>query len=345
MILYQWQGPDTSFGPIKNFGPVTNFGDELNKLLWPALLPGFFDQNPDTRFLGIGSVLDGRHDRDRGGRAALKLVAGSGYGGYEARIVPDETWIFHWVRGARTARLLGLPPSTGLGDPASLVSIAGVRPLATMPSKGIHGDIGFIPHFESAIRGAWQDVSAAAGTTLIDPRGDPAAIIAAIGKCRMVISEALHGVIVADALRVPWIAIQPLAPIHRAKWADWADTLDLTVAFRRLPPSTTLERAHLSPLSRFHAGRSLLSRHAMRLRDVARDRHVDEAAEALRAITGEEPRLSGATSLDRGQSRMMDAIVALRRAPMLGWRSGRGPAAATPLHRGTVSAYDAVSAG
>ena len=79
-------------------------------------------------------------------------------------------------------------------------------------------------------------MSARAGVTLIDPRDDPLSIIAAIGKCRVLMSEALHGIIVADALRVPWIAIRPLAPIHRPKWTDWAETLDLTSRSAALPP-------------------------------------------------------------------------------------------------------------
>jgi len=118
------------------------------------------------------------------------------------------------VRGRRTAGLLGLPPTIGIGDPASLVPLAGLTP------RRESRDIGFMPHFESAIRGAWSEVSAIAGVTLIDPRADPLAVIAAIGECRVFISEALHGIIVADALRVPWIAVRPLVPIHRPKWID-----------------------------------------------------------------------------------------------------------------------------
>src|ERR1700727_2863375 len=178
MILYQWRGA------------APNFGDELNGLLWPRLLPGFFDQDESARFLGIGSVLDDRHDR-----RAIKLVAGSGYGGYERRIELDETWVIHWVRGPRTARGLNLPPALGLGDSASLLPLCGLAP----PREMANGSAitGFMRHFESAMRGAWQEVCDAAGVTLIDPRGDPLAIIAAIGSCRVMLSEALHGAIVA----------------------------------------------------------------------------------------------------------------------------------------------------
>ncbi len=297
MILYQWRGSHA------------NFGDELNTVLWPRLLPDFFDQNADTRFLGIGSILDGRHDR-----GATKLVAGSGYGGYESRAALDPSWIVHWVRGPRTALHLGLPAALGIGDPGSLVPLAGLMPIREPR------DIGFMPHFESAVRGAWREVAASAGVTLIDPRDDPLTVIAAIGRCRFVLSEALHGVIVADALRVPWIAIRPLAPMHRPKWLDWAETLDLTVAFQTSRPSTALEWAHLSRLSRFHAGRGLLQRHAARLRDIGRQRHIDQAAETLRMTATAEPTLSRDTRLDAAQSRMLDAVEALRRAPLRGWR-------------------------
>jgi succinoglycan biosynthesis protein ExoV len=322
VILYQWRGSHR------------NFGDELNSLLWPRLLPEFFDQNAAVRFLGIGSILDDRHDA-----GAVKLVAGSGYGGYQPQIVLDKTWVVHWVRGKRTARLLGLPLELGIGDPASLVPLAGLTPARE------DRDVGFIPHFESAARGAWQEVATKAGATLIDPRDDPLAVIAAIGKCRMVMSEALHGVIVADALRVPWIAIRPLAPIHRPKWFDWAETLDVSVEFNHLLPSSALERAHLSHLARFHLGRRVLHHQAARLRGIAGQRHIDRAALALRAIARSEPQLSRGALLEEAQVRMMEAISALRRQPMRGWRSdghtGQGSASSS-LHRNGDCAYQDV---
>jgi succinoglycan biosynthesis protein ExoV len=183
---------------------------------------------------------------------------------------------------------------------------------------------------------------------LIDPREDPLAVLAAIGRCRMVVSEALHGIIVADALRVPWIAIRPLAPIHRPKWFDWAETLDLTIEFNNLPPSTTLERAHLTQLSRFHLGRRMLHNQAARLHGIARRRHIDRAIQALLLTSKAEPQLSRSTLLQDAQHRMMEAIAALRQQPMKGsWRdSGRGDRNAPPfLHGNGDCAYQDVPAG
>ena len=293
MILYRWQGA------------ARNFGDELNTVLWPALLPGFFNDDPAERFIGIGSVLDRRH-----AGAGLKLVVGSGYGGYQKPPELDRKWDIRWVRGPRTAQRLHLPESLGLGDPASLLPQTGLVP-TRKPSR-----IGFMPHFESAAGGAWDAAAAASGITLIDPRGDPLAIAAAIAGCHVLLSEALHGAIVADALGVPWIAIEPLAPIHRPKWQDWADTLDLTIRFQHLPPSSLLERARLSGVARFHAGRGLLDRHADRLRHVAHGWFVERAARSLRRAAMATPQLSCRAALDRCQSRMLDQLHMLRRAPL-----------------------------
>jgi succinoglycan biosynthesis protein ExoV len=293
MILYRWQGA------------ARNFGDELNTVLWPRLLPGFFDGDPASRFLGIGSVLDGRH-----GGGGLKLVAGSGYGGYQQLPTLDRAWDIRWVRGPRTALKLGLPIALGLGDPASLLPKTGL-----VPRQKPHR-IGFMPHFESAAGGAWHAAATANGIALIDPRGDPLAIASAIAGCHVLLSEALHGAIVADALGVPWVAIEPLAPIHRPKWYDWADTLDLTLRFHQLPASSLLERARVSPVAAFHAGRGLLDRHAEWLRGVASDWFVDRAACALHRAALAAPQLSCRSVLDRCQTRMLEQLHTLRKTPL-----------------------------
>ena len=295
MQLYHWRGA------------ARNFGDELNTLLWPRLLPGFFDDDPAERFLGIGSVLDARHDA-----GAVKLVAGTGYGGYRAPPTLDTNWIIHWVRGPLTARQLGLPEACGLGDPAML-----------LPGPCAGGlSIGFMPHFESLERGAWVEAAHAAGITLIDPRGDPSAILASIGACRVMLSEAMHGVIVADAMRVPWIALRPLVSIHRAKWQDWAGALGLRLRFQLLAASSLAERLHASPLAAPRRCRHLLDLAHPTLHAAARRQFIEQAARSLTAAAASAPQLSTATALDRCRTRMLDRLDALRRDP---WRPGNAP--------------------
>lgn len=289
MKLYCWRGE------------TRNFGDELNMLLWPRLLPGLFDDDDSALFLGIGSVLDARHPP-----GAIKLVAGAGYGGYWPPARLDGTWRIHWVRGPQTARMLGLAASRGVGDPAMLLPAAGWQ-------AGVNGGgIGFMPHFESLSRGAWQQAAARAGIALIDPRGDPADIIAAIGRCRLLLSEAMHGAIVADALRVPWVALRPLAAAHRAKWLDWAGALDLTIRFRRLAASSLSEWLFTLRWPTLLRGHNLL-RHAQPALD--RCRFADAAAHALTRAACATPQLSADDALDHCQSRMQEHLCALRRDP------------------------------
>jgi len=317
MILYQWRGA------------TRNFGDELNSILWPRLLPDFFDSDPTTRFIGIGSVLDARHHG-----VPTKLVAGSGYGGYEARPVLDASWIIHWVRGPRTARLLGLSSRLAVGDPAALLPLVGF-------SRAPEGsDIGFMPHFESLAVGHWPRVARDAGMVLIDPRQDPLSVLQAISRCRVLVSEAMHGVIVADALRVPWIAVRPLARIHRSKWSDWAATQNLQVAFHTLSASSFLELGAVADLAAWRPVRSLLDRYSTRLGLIHEDAFVGRATEALARIAVREPQLSRDSDLERCQARMVDCIAALQRSPYRAADSGTAPVTDHRLlHAGKGLAY------
>jgi succinoglycan biosynthesis protein ExoV len=289
VLLYRWQGA------------ARNFGDELNTLLWPRLLPGFFDGDPAQLFLGIGSVLDDRHPA-----SALKVVAGAGFGGYEGLPALDATWTIHWVRGPRTASRLGLPIDCGIGDPAMLLPLLGW-------AAGDPKIVGFMPHFESMARGAWAEAAGIAGVELIDPRGDPAAIVGTIGRCRLLLAEALHGAIVADALRIPWVALRPIAPIHRAKWRDWADALDVDVRFQPIPASCLPERLFASPIAAYHRGRRLLDNASAVLARVARRMFLARAANALAAAATMPGQLSPAAALQRCQTRMQESLECVRR--------------------------------
>lgn len=211
-------------------GRAPNFGDELNTWLMPKVFPDFFDEDERTLFLGIGSVIFNHHEM-----SSDKIVFGSGYAGYTGVPVFDEKWKFYCVRGPRTAKVCGLGNDKVAGD--SALMIRDYR--STAQQKKIA--CSFIPHWESLDRGHWESACQVAGIHFLDPRLPVEKVLSDIETSQLVITEAMHGAIVADALRVPWVPMLPIRASHRWKWFDWAEALDINLRQRLLFPSSMRE--------------------------------------------------------------------------------------------------------
>ncbi|PTM97152.1 polysaccharide pyruvyl transferase family protein [Mycoplana dimorpha] len=210
-----------------------NFGDDLNLWLWDFLLPGFRGVHPDVLLVGVGTVLN-RALLPEGGR---KLVLGSGFGYGSLPDMGDRgEWDIRCVRGPLTARKIGVDESLGIIDPAVMVAeMPEFRHLAKAHRMS------FVPHWESAIAGLWPEVCATVGVNFIDPRGDAKEVIAEIARSELVIAESMHGAILADAFRVPWIAVTTSRNINSFKWNDWASTVGVNYRPRQVPVSSRAE--------------------------------------------------------------------------------------------------------
>jgi succinoglycan biosynthesis protein ExoV len=280
-------------------GAAPNFGDALNPYLWPKLLPqGFLDRDESELFLGIGSILWEHHPK-----ASRKVVMGSGYGGYAAAPdIHDGTWEIGFVRGPRTAEKLGIAPEKAICDSAVLLRAIKLPPAA--PDVGV----GFMPHYHSLSRADWGEVCRLAGVRMIDPRHDVETVIAQIRGASMLITEAMHGAIVADALRTPWLAVSPVHPENRSKWLDWSDSLGLELKPRPLRPASLLE-LYIARTGgrRYYEGRATdWSRGA-----VARPMNralVGLAAAHLRSLSRCEPQLSRDERIAEATERALDAV-------------------------------------
>lgn len=213
-------------------GHVPNFGDELNLHVWPAILPkNFLDEDDSELFVGIGSIIG-----DHLPAKSRKYVMGSGYAGYMGLPdVHDGTWDIRFVRGPNTAKTLGLDPKLSIADSAILLRTMGLPP----PDDSV--GIAFMPHYESLERGDWAAACRQAGMTLIDATEPVDKVLSQIRGARLLITEAMHGAIVADALRTPWIGARPIYGGHHKKWLDWAGALDLDVRLNTLKPTSVLE--------------------------------------------------------------------------------------------------------
>ncbi|MCK0512967.1 polysaccharide pyruvyl transferase family protein [Aromatoleum buckelii] len=204
MKLFHWASSDG------------NFGDDMNLFLWEHFLPGVFDRNDDALFIGIGTILSADIPK---ARHRIVMGSGTGYGRLPADL-GDGSWHIYAVRGPLTARAIKADPELAVADPAILLPL-----LPDFVSASRDG-VAFVPHWTTAEEGIWQTACARAGFDFIDPRHEAKRVIRQIASAQLVIAESMHGAIVADAFRVPWIAIvsgrdTPL------KWHDWALALDM----------------------------------------------------------------------------------------------------------------------
>ncbi|TCL71114.1 polysaccharide pyruvyl transferase family protein [Rhizobium sp. BK251] len=210
-----------------------NFGDDLNLWLWDFLLPGFRDVHQETLLVGVGTVLNKTLLPPTG----HKLVIGSGFGYGSLPDLSDRSqWDIRCVRGPLTAEKVGLPPEKGIIDPAVMVTeMPAFKNLKKTNRRT------FIPHWESAAAGVWSGICKTVGLSYLDPRGEAIEVIREIAQSELIVAESMHGAILADAFRVPWIAVSTSRSINSFKWNDWARTVGVTYAPKHVPVSTRAE--------------------------------------------------------------------------------------------------------
>lgn len=210
-----------------------NFGDEMNRWLWDFLLPGFRDVHPDVLLVGVGTVLN-RELLPQGGR---KLVVGSGAGyGMVPDISEAEGWDLRCVRGPLTAERLGVDHGFAVIDPA--VMISEMPEFQNLPKTS---EAVFVPHWRSAVNGAWSLAAKAAGLTFVSPCWDDKAVVRAIAQARLVVAESMHAAILADAFRVPWIPVTTSRDVNAFKWRDWTASVGLAYEPQRVPLTSPAE--------------------------------------------------------------------------------------------------------
>jgi succinoglycan biosynthesis protein ExoV len=225
---------------------IGNFGDDLNNWLWPRLFPypmaDAFD--PETLFVGIGSLLNHKIPAS----PPKKIIFGSGYGYGDPPEINDQ-WRFYCVRGPLTAKLLNLPESLVISDSALLIrKLVNSSGMAKYP-------VAFMPHHQTSRYDDWRSICGELGIQYLDPADSVGKTIEDIRSSSLVVTEAMHGAIVADALRVPWIPVRTRKRILDFKWQDWLASLQMDHHFEWLTPawSANIDREYkrrLYPISK-----------------------------------------------------------------------------------------------
>jgi hypothetical protein len=202
-----------------------NFGDDLNPWFWQKALGSILNDKDEEILLGIGTLINNRNKKL--GRKKLVMGSGLGYGDLPEDL---ENWDFRLVRGPLSAGKLGLSANHWITDPAVMCPIYA-------PLEGIEKcyPVAFMPHCDSESLGDWHLLCEAAGIHYISPRQDFLKVFREIKQTKLLITEAMHGAILADAYRTPWVAVKCYRHILDFKWLDWMYSMNVNAELHTLP--------------------------------------------------------------------------------------------------------------
>lgn len=201
-----------------------NFGDSLNPWIFDRILPNAFSlERQDELFVGIGSLL-GLMPGD--GRPRTIFTAGFAAGnpatyGAKPQLTRADTLLA--VRGPLSARELGLPEESAVTDGAALIRLMTRRLPPPLPT----GRAAYMPHVGSLWYFDWRELAERAGLDFIDPRDSVDKVLGQIRSADVLVTESLHGAIVADVFETPWVAVRSSRAFNAFKWTDWAQSLGI----------------------------------------------------------------------------------------------------------------------
>lgn len=226
-----------------------NFGDALNEPLFNSLLPdGFLDEDDEVWLLGIGSIIGLKHPSEKTKKV---IVFSSGYApGYGS--IPDlQKYEILCVRGPKTAEWLGLPSKVAILDGAYLLpeALQQLVPNHSPKKKYKHT---FVPH-ENKIphESLYKKICASAGIHYLSPHASVPSFITQVLESEVIIAEAMHAAIVADALKTPWIPASSTRGINRFKWMDFCNSINVPYNPISLPHLFSNRDCSLSLQARF----------------------------------------------------------------------------------------------
>jgi succinoglycan biosynthesis protein ExoV len=289
MKLFYYKRPDAT----------NNFGDALNPWLWNQLLPGVFDEDETTAFVGLGTLLNNLLP-NRVPKARRIVVFSSGVGYEKSLAVLKDSWDIYCLRGPLSARRLSLPAKFAVADGAILVRRL-FKPVGHQVNR-----FAFMPHVHHAnyAGASWKSICEEIGFGYIDPRWSIEQVLSAISQTEVLLAEAMHGAIVADALRVPWIPIRTSARILTFKWLDWCSSINVEYQPRYITPVVTfyppVARGIRSSIRATHHWINLLKQNKLRsLRKIWVTQQELIATQLLDIAKTTRPNLSDKHRLDK----------------------------------------------
>ena len=210
-----------------------NFGDALNPLIFERVLgmPVRYAKKRRAELCGIGSILDGLMSPSLAGRVTRLclppihvLSSGFTFASQRPHARPIRRMAVHAVRGRQTRQQLidlgALAPErpVALGDGGLFAPLLLER---DVPKRYFCGVIPHVAERDCAEIAALAD--AVHDAVVIDFERPPLEVLEQMASCEVIVSSAMHGLIVADALGIPniWMKVSDRIVGGRYKFDDY----------------------------------------------------------------------------------------------------------------------------
>lgn len=215
---------------------IGNFGDDLNLWLWEKIFADELKRKDDFVLIGIGTILFDKSQALVGLEDKKKIIFGSGIRFIDNPISIDDKWIVSFLRGPLSSYILRNNLEEYITDSAYCLALTDAYKDFMKEEKKYK--ISLMPHFRSTKLANWKKICKELGYHYINPHSKKGLIftISEIAKSEYIISEAMHGAIVADILRIPWRRVKFYSHIHESekvsefKWTDWLRSMEITTS-------------------------------------------------------------------------------------------------------------------
>lgn len=235
---------------------IGNFGDDLNKWLWPKIFgENFFNDSKEDCFIGIGSILNENSNLMlEVQNYENKHIFGSGVRSINTNLKFDSSYNAVFYRGPFSALKMEGKADNYISDSAYGIVFTDFYKKLLSENIKKH-EISFIPYFRSENRTDWKKMCLLNGWNYISPtKNDIEFTLKEIAQSNYIITEAMHGAILADAFRVPWKRIRFHAHINETeavsefKWNDWLSSIGINFSYYKTlsyKPKQSLIRQYL----------------------------------------------------------------------------------------------------
>lgn len=208
-----------------------NFGDDLNYWLWPKLF-GAENAKDNISFLGIGTILYNDNPFLSGLSNKKKIVFGTGIRPSFRNFRLDNTWDIRFLRGPLSANVFNNEYEYIADAAYALSLVPGFDALLQTEKKY---EVSFMPYFRSEPYFNWKELCEQLGFNYISPFCEQGVehTLKEISASKTIITEAMHGAIIADIFRVPWrrfVLSTPMTEggmVSEFKWNDWLHSISL----------------------------------------------------------------------------------------------------------------------